>query len=374
MALTFKFMRLRCRSVADSTKPISASEASVRRARGYGTGARLALIGVAVNFLLALIKIIAGILGHCYALIADGIESTLDIFGSLAIWFGLKVAAEPPDERHPYGHGKAEPLASVAVALAVIAAAIGLAVQSIREIIIPHHAPAPFTLGVLVLVIVVKETLFRKVAGAAEQLGSGAVMTFGTGQWQLVPGADWRRPLGPRGARSHPKHPVTQVSWNDAAAYCAAQGKRLPSEIEYEYASRIGEPEGSAHAFGNDLLKDGRYRANVWTGVFPMLNTVKDGYATTSPVGAFGEGPLGLADMAGNVWEWTGDWYRPYAERTQPWPAGRVGEKVQRGGSFLCDPNVCYGFRVTARGHATPDSSHMHVGFRCARDVVRTAP
>lgn len=208
----------------------------------------------------------------------------------------------------------------------------------------------------------------------AEKLGSGAVMTFGTGQWQLVPGADWRRPLGPRGARSHPKHPVTQVSWNDAAAYCAAQGKRLPSEIEYEYASRIGEPEGSAHAFGNDLLKDGRYRANVWTGVFPMLNTVKDGYATTSPVGAFGEGPLGLADMAGNVWEWTGDWYRPYAERTQPWPAGRVGEKVQRGGSFLCDPNVCYGFRVTARGHATPDSSHMHVGFRCARDVVRTAP
>lgn len=163
--------------MADSTKPISASEASARRARGYGTGARLALIGVAVNFLLALIKIIAGVLGHCYALIADGIESTLDIFGSLAIWFGLKVAAEPPDERHPYGHGKAEPLASVAVALAVIAAAIGLAVQSIREIIIPHHAPAPFTLGVLVLVIVVKETLFRKVAGAAEQLGSGAVKT-----------------------------------------------------------------------------------------------------------------------------------------------------------------------------------------------------
>lgn len=208
----------------------------------------------------------------------------------------------------------------------------------------------------------------------AEKLGSGAVMTFGTGQWQLVSGADWRRPLGPKGERSQPKHPVTQVSWNDATAYCAAQGKRLPSEIEYEYASRVGEPEGTAHAFGNDLLKDGRYRANVWTGVFPMLNTAKDGYATTSPVGAFGEGPLGLTDMAGNVWEWTGDWYRPYAERTQAWPAGKAGEKVQRGGSFLCDPNVCYGFKVTARGHATPDSSHMHVGFRCARDVARTAP
>jgi cation diffusion facilitator family transporter len=177
MALTFDFMRLRCRAVADSTKPFRAGEAAARRSRGPGIGARLALIGVVVNFFLAVIKITAGILGHCYALIADGIESTLDIFGSLAIWFGLKVAAEPPDETHPYGHGKAEPLASVAVALAVIAAAIALAVKSVREIITPHHAPAPFTLAVLVLVIVVKETLFRKVAGAAAQLGSGAVKT-----------------------------------------------------------------------------------------------------------------------------------------------------------------------------------------------------
>ena len=92
-------------------------------------------------------KIIAGVLGNCYALIADGIESTLDIFGSLVIWFGLKVAAEPPDEEHPYGHGKAEPLASVVVALAVMPRRIGLAVQSVREIVTPHHAPAPFTLA-----------------------------------------------------------------------------------------------------------------------------------------------------------------------------------------------------------------------------------
>ncbi len=162
--------------MADSTKPFITATAA-RRAHGYGIGSRLALIGVVVNFLLALIKIAAGIVGHCYALIADGIESTLDIFGSLAIWFGLKVAAEPPDEAHPYGHGKAEPLASVAVALAVLAAAIGLAIESIREIITPHHSPAPFTLAVLVLVILVKETLFRKVARAAEHLGSGAVKT-----------------------------------------------------------------------------------------------------------------------------------------------------------------------------------------------------
>ncbi len=164
--------------MADSTKPFTTAPAPApTTGDGYGTGARLALIGVAVNFLLAIVKIVAGILGHCYALIADGIESSLDIFGSLVIWFGLKVAAEPPDDEHPYGHGKAEPLASVAVALAVIAAAIGLAIQSIREIVTPHHAPAPFTLVVLVAVIIVKETLFRKVAHAAQGLGSTAVKT-----------------------------------------------------------------------------------------------------------------------------------------------------------------------------------------------------
>ena len=164
--------------MADSTKPFSEIDgASARRSRGYGAGARLALVGVAVNFLLAVVKIVAGVLGNCYALIADGIESTLDIFGSLAIWFGLKVAAEPPDDEHPYGHGKAEPLASVVVAFAVILAAIGLAVESVREIITPHHAPAPFTLAVLVAVIVVKETLFRKVSAAAGQTGSSAVKT-----------------------------------------------------------------------------------------------------------------------------------------------------------------------------------------------------
>lgn len=165
--------------MANSTKPFpstSAPAVSVSEA-GYGIGARLALIGVAVNFFLAVIKIVAGLLGNCYALIADGIESTLDIFSSLVIWFGLKVAAEPPDDEHPYGHGKAEPLASVAVALTVIAAAIGLSVESIHEIITPHHTPATYTLAVLVGVIIIKETLFRKVSSAAEHLASTAVKT-----------------------------------------------------------------------------------------------------------------------------------------------------------------------------------------------------
>jgi cation diffusion facilitator family transporter len=138
-------------------------------------GADLALMGVAVNLLLATAKIAGGVWGHCYALIADGIESGLDIFSSLLLWLGLRIAAEPPDDEHPYGHGKAEPIAAVAVALAVIAAALGLTIQSIREILTPHHSPAPFTLIVLVLVVVVKEALFRKVHQASHELGSKAV-------------------------------------------------------------------------------------------------------------------------------------------------------------------------------------------------------
>lgn len=206
----------------------------------------------------------------------------------------------------------------------------------------------------------------------AERLGSGAVMRFGSGQWSLVAGANWRQPLGPEGEKAAANHPVTQVSWNDASAYCKAMGKRLPSEFEHEYAARGAGEKSQTHAFGEQLEKDGRYRANVWTGVFPMLNTKKDGYVGTSPVGAFGEDALGLSDMAGNVWEWAEDWYRPYAERHQPASPVQASEKVQRGGSFLCDPKLCYGFRATARAHATPDSASVHVGFRCARNVAAT--
>lgn len=135
------------------------------------------MIGVAVNALLAVGKITAGIIGHAYALIADGFESTLDIFGSLVIWYGLKVAAEPPDENHPYGHGKAEPVAAIIVSLVLITAAIGLAIQSVREIVTPHHAPAPFTLVVLLVVVVVKELLFRRVLATGHEIESGAVKT-----------------------------------------------------------------------------------------------------------------------------------------------------------------------------------------------------
>src|SRR3954454_17313204 len=141
------------------------------------SGARIALIGMFANVGLATAKITAGLLGNSYVLIADGIESALDIAGSVIIWGGLKFAARPPDKTHPYGHGKAEPLAAGIVAVGVIIAAIGLAVQSVREIVTPHHGPAPFTLVVLIVVIVIKETLFRKVAHAADSLDSTAVKT-----------------------------------------------------------------------------------------------------------------------------------------------------------------------------------------------------
>lgn len=190
----------------------------------------------------------------------------------------------------------------------------------------------------------------------AERLGSGAVMRFGSGAWRLVEGAHWRRPLGPAADAAKADHPVTQVSWNDAVAYCAHQGRRLPTELEFEHAARLGQrPPVAAGVVGN-----------VWTGVFPLLNTAEDGYAYTSPVGAFGRDRLGLVDMAGNVWEWMQDAYGPYDAS----PAQRVQftERVQRGGSFLCNAAVCQGYRPSARAHASPDSALLHVGFRCARD------
>ena len=130
-----------------------------------------------VNFIFAAAKILGGLIGNAYVLIADGIESALDIAGSLVIWGGLKFAARPPDETHPYGHGKAEPIAAVVVAFGVLAAALGLATESVREIRTPHHGPAPFTLGILIVVIVVKEILFRYVNRIGRNVESTAVQT-----------------------------------------------------------------------------------------------------------------------------------------------------------------------------------------------------
>ena len=146
-------------------------------ANNLQTGARIVLFGLIVNVLLAGVKILAGAIGHAYVLIADGIESALDVGGSIVIWSGLTFAARPPDRTHPYGHGKAEPIAAIVVALGVLAAALGLAVQSVREIFLPHHAPAPWTLGVLIVVVIVKECLYRYVIRFGRNMESTAVKT-----------------------------------------------------------------------------------------------------------------------------------------------------------------------------------------------------
>jgi cation diffusion facilitator family transporter len=136
---------------------------------------RWAQAGLLVNALLVLVKLIAGIVGHANALVADAIESSADIFSSLIVWMGLSIAVRPADEDHPYGHGKAEPLAAAVVSLMLIGAAVGISILAIREIRTPHHLPAPFTLFVAAGVIVVKEILYRRVSRVGRESGSTAI-------------------------------------------------------------------------------------------------------------------------------------------------------------------------------------------------------
>ncbi len=138
-------------------------------------GIRAAILGLVINSGLALTKLTAGVVGNSYALIADAVESCLDIFSSLIVWRGLRVASRPATEQYPYGQGKAEPLAATVVSLMLLGAAIGIALAAVEEIRTPHHAPAPFTLIVLVGVVAVKEGLFRRVSAVGEEIGSTAV-------------------------------------------------------------------------------------------------------------------------------------------------------------------------------------------------------
>lgn len=202
----------------------------------------------------------------------------------------------------------------------------------------------------------------------AERYGSGGVLDEKQGAWVAARGATWRRPLGLRGPLAQANHPVTQVSWYDANAFCSAYGLRLPTEFEWERAARMGQtPDGHVFKSGDPIELSHRYLLNAWEGTFPLLDTGADGYRTTSPVGAFGTAPSGLTDMAGNVWEWTSSWYLPYGA-PQREPADGRGERVSRGGSFLCSPQFCQGYRASARNHTTPDTSLENIGFRCVAD------
>ncbi len=140
-----------------------------------GTGQRLARLGLVINALLAMVKLVAGLVGNSYALVADAVESATDMIGSLVVWGGLRIASRDPDERYPFGYGRAEPLAAATVAALMLGAAVGIAVEAVQEIRTPHHAPAPFTLAVLAAVIVVKELLARRVARVGAATGSVVV-------------------------------------------------------------------------------------------------------------------------------------------------------------------------------------------------------
>jgi sulfatase modifying factor 1 len=191
--------------------------------------------------------------------------------------------------------------------------------------------------------------------------------------WRKVEGADWRHPDGPHSnVDERLDHPVVHVSWNDALAYCAWAGKRLPTEAEWEFAARGGLPR-QVFPWGDELEPNGEHLMNVWQGDFPGANTVGDGYFGTCPVDAFPGNGFGLYNTTGNVWEWTADWFHPsFRERdssNDPKGPPRGTSKVQKGGSYLCHDSYCRRYRTAARNASTPDSSTGNVGFRCARDV-----
>lgn len=205
----------------------------------------------------------------------------------------------------------------------------------------------------------------------AENFGNSIVHDMkGQQAWHLVTGANWQYPRGPKDGPAPDDHPVTQVSFNDALAYCKWAKKRLPTEAEWEHAARNGENSRKIYSWGDEIKSNGVFKANFWQGSFPYVNEQKDGYLYTSPVGSFGETPLGLTDMAGNVWEWCDDWYKMYGpngEYIESTPGQR--ERVMRGGSFMCEPGFCHGYRVSGRSGTTPESALFHLGFRCVRDI-----
>lgn len=194
----------------------------------------------------------------------------------------------------------------------------------------------------------------------------------GTPWWRQVYGADWRHPDGPGSALDgHLDHPVVHVSWNDAQAYCAWSGTRLPTEAEWEYAARGGR-RGTAFPWGDDLEPEGRHLMNVFQGAFPGNNSGADGYAGTAPVDAYPPNGYGLHNTTGNVWEWCADWFDPgyyrHSDRHDPTGPRAGTHRVMRGGSYLCHESYCRRYRVSARSANTPDSSTGNLGFRVAAD------
>lgn len=186
--------------------------------------------------------------------------------------------------------------------------------------------------------------------------------------WLAVDGACWRKPEGPGSnlsGRMH--HPVVQVSWHDALAYCRWANARLPTEAEWEYAAR-GGLVGKRLPWGDELQPNGKHRCNVWQGSFPQHNSVADGYFGTAPAKSYRRNGYGLYNMAGNVWEWCQDDYRVGRHGTgSAGNAGSAENKVLKGGSYLCHESYCNRYRVAARYANSADTATGNIGFRCAR-------
>ena len=208
--------------------------------------------------------------------------------------------------------------------------------------------------------------------------------------WSYVKGANWRHPEGPKSTlKDRGNYPVVHIAYQDALAYAKWAGKRLPTEAEFEYAQR-GGLERKPYAWGDELNPGGQFMANTFQGHFPEKNTKEDGHERAAPVASFPPNKYGLYDMAGNVWEWTSDWYRhdyyqtlvaqgPVARNPQgpadsfdPSEPG-VKKKVHRGGSFLCTDQYCARYIAGGRGKGEPDTGTNHVGFRLVKSAAAAA-